>query len=173
VCELISAAPGQTARQIANQTGIDKRSLNQFLYYEGKSIRGLYVRNWRWYHSGAIQIPLPSFTEEPTTSLTTKRNAEPSPPPTTICEVLLTITEINAIREIKRMDRLAVEKAFSEEHYPSLPDVLQIELIQRLHELNKNLQTPQNPKTQSPILIPLIIVGSIAILIKIISTFSK
>ena len=164
--------PGKTARELANRLGVDKRSLNQFLHYEGKYTRGLYVREWRWYHSGVVQVPLPVIRVQSPIRTAAPNSPEPSPKPTTICGILLSISEVEVIRQIRRMDRLAVEKAFSEEHYPVLPDVLQIELVQRLHELNKTQRVIQTTQKPSPILLALAIIAiiaSIPVLIKVLS----
>ncbi len=52
-----------------------------------------------------------------------------------MCGILAGMNELSAIRQIRRLDRVAIEKSFSEDEYSSLTDVLKIELIQRLEEL--------------------------------------
>jgi len=127
ICRLIRDRPGLKSREIASRLGLNRRELNRFLWYEGKVSRGLYVRNWRWYDSGERQPPIPPAVRIPAgTGITAPR---------TVCGVLSGMNELEAIRQIRRLDMVAIEKAFSEEEYSSLPDVLKIELVQRLEQL--------------------------------------
>ena len=77
ICSFIADRQGLKSREIANQLGIDKRNLNQFLYYEGKHHWGLYVRNWRWYHSGERQIPLPLISTNGVLGPTQETSSDP------------------------------------------------------------------------------------------------
>jgi len=52
VCDLIANMPGLKSREIALRNALNRTELNRFLWGEGKESRGLYERNWRWYHSG-------------------------------------------------------------------------------------------------------------------------
>jgi hypothetical protein len=184
ICQLIGAMPGLTSREIANQLGLDKRQLNQFLWYEGKANRGLFVRNWRWYHSGSNQRTL--FPNQPRQSRSTvesrglpldlARNAENQHLNSQkLCGILASMNELDAIRQIRRLDRVAVEKAFSEEEYSSLPDVLMIELLQRLEELKNDatLQNKQKPAGLHPLVTSLLIIVAVPIAIKIIDLLSN
>lgn len=85
------------------------------------------------------------------------------------------MNELDAIRQIRRLDRLAIEKAFSEEEYPSLPDVLKIELVQRLEELKSDatLQNKQKPAGLHPLVSFMLILAAIPIVIKIIDLLSN
>jgi len=85
------------------------------------------------------------------------------------------MNELDAIRQIRRLDRLAIEKAFSEEEYPSLPDVLKIELVQRLEELKSDatLQNKQKPAGLHPLVAFVLILAAIPIVIKIIDRLSN
>lgn len=184
VCQLIGAMPGLTSRQIANRRGLDKRQLNQFLWYEGKANRGLFVRNWHWYHSGSTQPTL--FPNQLRQSMST---VEPAGLPfdsasparnqqlnsQSLCGILGSMNELDAIRQIRRLDRVAIEKAFSEEEYPSLTDVLKIELAQRLEEIKSDaaLQNRQKPAGLLPLAIFALILVSIPIVIKIFNHLSK
>lgn len=158
--------PGLKSREIASRLGVDRRELNRFLWYEGKVSRGLYERNWRWYDSGAVQPPIPLQLREPATSGT--------PSSRTVCGVLSGMDELEAIRQIRRMDKLAVEKAFNEEEYPELPDILKIELVQRLEEFKNDAMSSQRSSTTlNPFLgFGLLVVGT-AILIKVLPLLSK
>jgi hypothetical protein len=144
ICHLVEAMPGLKSREIARRLGIDRRELNRFLHYEGRINRGLYVRNWRWYSSGIHQ---PDLLQGPTSlgsrSVERSRGGASSANPEvdlpitrrTMCGILAGMNELSAIRQIRRLDRVAIEKSFSEDEYSSLTDVLKIELIQRLEEL--------------------------------------
>ncbi len=85
------------------------------------------------------------------------------------------MNELDAIRQIRRLDRVAIEKAFSEEEYSSLPDVLMIELVQRLEELKSDatLQNMQKPAGVHPLVKILLIFVMIPIVIKIIGLLSN
>lgn len=85
------------------------------------------------------------------------------------------MNELDAIRQIRRLDRVAIEKAFSEEEYPSLTDVLKIELAQRLEEIKSDaaLQNRQKPAGLHPLAIFALILVSIPIVIKIFNHLSK
>jgi hypothetical protein len=166
ICRLIRDKPGLKSREIASLVGIDRRELNRFLWYEGKVSRGLYVRNWRWYDSRAVQPPIPPQVQSPAgTGIMPSR---------ALCGVLSGMDELEAIRQIRRLDKLAIEKAFSEEEYSGLPDVLKIELVQRLEELkNEVIPSQQSSTSLHPLLsIGLLAVG-IAILVKLLALLSK
>jgi hypothetical protein len=92
-----------------------------------------------------------------------------------LCGILGAMNELDAIRQIRRLDRLAIEKAFSEEEYPSLPDVLKIELVQRLEELKTDatLQNKQKPAGLHPLVSFMLILAAIPIVIKIIDLLSN
>lgn len=184
ICQLIAAMPGLKSREIANRLGLDRRQLNQYLYYEGRASGGLYVRNWRWYHSGSIQRTLfpnqvqqsRSTVEPPGLNLDTARSAKNQQLNSQkLCGILGSMNELDAIRQIRRLDRLAIEKAFSEEEYSSLPDVLKIELVQRLEELKSEatLQNKQKPAGLHPLVTFLLILVAIPIVIKIIDLLSN
>lgn len=85
------------------------------------------------------------------------------------------MNELDAIRQIRRLDRLAIEKAFSEEEYSSLPDVLKIELVQRLEELKSEATLQNNQKRAGlhPLVTFLLILVAIPIVIKIIDLLSN
>lgn len=85
------------------------------------------------------------------------------------------MNELDAIRQIRRLDRVAIEKAFSEEEYPSLTDVLKIELVQRLEELKSDaaLQNKQKPAGLHPLVTFLLILLAIPIVIKILDLLSS
>lgn len=85
------------------------------------------------------------------------------------------MNELDAIRQIRRLDRLAIEKAFSEEEYSTLPDVLKIELVQRLEELKSDasLQNKQKPAGLHPLVTFLLILVAIPIVIKILEYLSS
>ena len=95
-------------------------------------------------------------------------------PSRALCGVLSGMDELEAIRQIRRLDKLAIEKAFSEEEYSGLPDVLKIELVQRLEELkNEVIPSQQSSTSLHPLLsIGLLAVG-IAILVKLLALLSK
>jgi hypothetical protein len=184
VCQLITAMPGMKSREIASRLGLDRRQLNQFLWYEGKVNRGLFVRNWRWYHSGSTQRPLfpnqfqqsRSAVEPPGLNVDSARPARSQQLNSQqLCGILGAMNELDAIRQIRRLDRLAIEKAFSEEEYPSLPDVLKIELVQRLEELKTDatLQNKQKPAGLHPLVSFMLILAAIPIVIKIIDLLSN
>lgn len=184
ICQLITAMPGMKSREIASRLGLDRRQLNQFLWYEGKVNRGLFVRNWRWYHSGSTQRPLfpnqfqqsRSAVEPPGLNVDSVRPARSQQLNSQqLCGILGTMNELDAIRQIRRLDRLAIEKAFSEEEYSSLPDVLKIELVQRLEELKSDatLQNKQKPAGLHPLVSFMLILAAIPIVIKIIDLLSN
>ena len=184
ICQLIGAMPGLTSREIAKRLGLDKRQLNQYLYYEGRASGGLYVRNWRWYHSGSIQRTLfpnqvqqsRSTVEPPGLNLDSARSARNQQLNSQkLCGILGSMNELDAIRQIRRLDRVAIEKAFSEEEYPSLTDVLKIELVQRLEELKSDaaLQNKQKPAGLHPLVTFLLILVAIPIVIKILEYLSS
>lgn len=144
ICHLVEVMPGLKSSEIARRLGINQRELNRFLYYEGKINRGLYVRNWRWYSSGVCQpdllqgsASLSGRSVERSRGGASSANPEDDLPIArrTLCGILSGMNELSAIRQIRRLDRVAIEKAFSEDEYSSLVDVLKIELIQRLEEL--------------------------------------
>jgi hypothetical protein len=85
------------------------------------------------------------------------------------------MNELDAIRQIRRLDRLAIEKAFSEEEYPSLPDVLKIELVQRLEELKSEaeLRSKQNHSGLHALVTFILILVSVPIVIKILDYLSS
>lgn len=85
------------------------------------------------------------------------------------------MNELDAIRQIRRLDRLAIEKAFSEEEYSSLPDVLKIELVQRLEELKSDasLQNKQKPEGLHPLVTFALMLVAIPIAIKIVDLLSN
>jgi hypothetical protein len=173
--------PGLKSREIARRLGIDdRRELNRFLHYEGKAYRGLFVRNWRWYHSGVDQPDLhPSAATNPGTSIVDNfgvgsaafdPSGSQSMASRTLCGVLRTMNELDAIRQIRRLDQLAIEKAFSEDEYTSLADLLKIELIQRLEELRKS-PTYESTSQVSPakgLIFFVLIVLAIAVLVAIL-----
>jgi len=167
VCQLIAAMPGLKSREIANRLGINKRELNRFLHNEGKEVWGLYEINWRWYCSGDGQLPLPALPIE-----TVKYK---SLQPQTICGILMAMGQLEAIRQIRRLDRIAIEKAFSEEEYSSLPDVLKIELVQRLEQLKSDAAVASRRGTPSlhPLVTFALIVAAIPVLIKLMALLSK
>ena len=84
------------------------------------------------------------------------------------------MNELEAIRQIRRLDMVAIEKAFSEEEYSSLPDVLKIELVQRLEQLkNEALAGSRGSAPLNPLVgFGLLVVG-VAILVKLIDFLSK
>ena len=166
ICRLIRDKPGLKSREIASLLGIDRRELNRFLWYEGKVSRGLYVRNWRWHDSGAVQPPIPSQVKSPpATGITPSR---------TVCGVLSGMDELDAIRQIRRLDKLAIEKAFSEEEYSGLPDVFKIELVQRLEELkNEVIPSQQSSTSLHPLLSFGLLAVGIVILVKLLALLSK
>jgi hypothetical protein len=179
VCDLIAKMPGLKSREIALRTALNKTELNRFLWGEGKDSRGLYERNWRWHHSGVETGSLfssypscPSKKELPSTPMSGAQEISAR----SICAILTSISEIEAIRQIRRLDSLAVDKAFSEEDYAVLPEVLQIELIRRHEELKTYSPLPQSYGTSRSLplaaSIPLAI-AAIAIAIKLINTFTK
>lgn len=127
--DLIARREGLTSRQIANRLGLERVEVNRFLYGEGKQTFGFVQRNWKWYLGGYTQPPLGIPQAEPTDANTPIVSA---PPTRTICGTLLTLNELSAILQIRRLDLLAVEKAFSEDEYPDLPDALKMELARRL-----------------------------------------
>ena len=184
ICQLIGAMPGLTSREIAKRLGLDKQQLNQFLWYEGKANRGLFVRNWRWHHSGSIQSTLfpnqvqqSRSTVEPSglnlDSARPARNQQLNSQK--LCGILGSMNELGAIRQIRRLDRVAIEKAFSEEEYPSLTDVLKIELVQRLEDLKTDaaLQNKQKPAGLHHLVTFLLILVAIPIVIKILEYLSS
>ena len=166
ICRLIRDKPGLKSREIASLVGIDRRELNRFLWYEGKVSRGLYVRNWRWYDSRAEQPPIPPQVRSPAGSGIT--------PSRTLCGVLSGMDELEAIRQIRRLDQLAIEKAFSEEEYSGLPDVLKVELVQRLEQLKNEVIPVQRSSTSlHPLLSFGLLAVGIAILVKLLALLSK
>ena len=166
ICRLIRDKPGLKSREIASLIGIDRRELNRFLWYEGKVSRGLYVRNWRWYDSRTEQPPIPPQVLSPAGSGIT--------PSRTVCGVLSGMDELEAIRQIRRLDKLAVEKAFSEEEYSGLPDALKIELVQRLEQLKNEVIPVQRSSTSlHPLLSLVLLAVGIAILVKLFALLSK
>jgi hypothetical protein len=80
------------------------------------------------------------------------------------------MNELGAIRQIRRLDRVAIEKDFSEEEYPSLTDMLKIELVQRLEELKSDaeLQNKLKPAGLHPLAMFALILVAIPIVIKIL-----
>jgi len=184
ICQLIAAMPGLKSREIANRLGLDRRQLNQFLWYEGKVNRGLVVRNWRWHHSGSTQRTLfpNQFQQRGATVEPPVLNVDSVSPARTqqlnsqrLCGILGSMNELDAIRQIRRLDRLAIEKAFSEEEYPSLPDVLKIELVQRLEELKSEaeLRSKQNHSGLHALVTFILILVSVPIVIKILDYLSS
>jgi hypothetical protein len=166
ICNLINNKPGLKSREIAGLVCVDQRELNRFLWYEGKVSRGLYVRNWRWYHSGTVQPPIPG----PLPGTSNSAIAAPR----TVCGVLSGMDELTAIRQIRRMDLLAVEKAHSEDDYSGLPDVLKIELVQRLEQLKAEAPLDQRSSASfHPLLSFGLMVVGIAILVKVLEMLSK
>ena len=85
------------------------------------------------------------------------------------------MNELGAIRQIRRLDRVAIEKAFSEEEYPSLTDMLKIELVQRLEELKSDaaLQNKLKPAGLQHLVTFLLILVAIPIVIKILEYLSN
>ena len=82
--------------------------------------------------------------------------------------------ELEAIRQIRRLDKLAVEKAFSEEEYSGLPDALKIELVQRLEQLKNEVIPVQRSSTSlHPLLSLGLLAVGIAILVKLFALLSK
>lgn len=166
ICKLIRDKPGLKSREIASLIGIDKRELNRFLWYEGKVSLGLYVRNWRWYNSGAVQLPIPTRAIGPA--------GPPIPPSRKVCGVLLGLDELEAIRQIRTLDKLAVEKAFSEDEYSELPEVLKVELAKRLERLkDEDPLGQQNSASVHPLLSFSLLAAGIAILVKVLALLSK
>jgi hypothetical protein len=166
ICRLIRDKPGLKSREIASLIGIDRRELNRFLWYEGKVTRGLYVRNWRWYDSGAVQPLIPPQLQDPAGSGLT--------PSHTVCGVLSNMNELEAIRQIRRLDQVAIEKAFSEEEYSGLPDVLKIELVQRLEQLKKDaMQGRKSSASFHPLLSFGLLAAGMVLLVKLLALLSK
>jgi len=118
--------PGLKSREIALRTALNRTELNRFLWGEGKDSRGLYERNWRWYHSGVETKPLFTANPKGSESQAIQTGGAQGAPVRSICAILASISEIEAIRQIRRLDTLAIDKAFSEEEYVILPEVLQI-----------------------------------------------
>jgi len=176
VCDLIANMPGLKSREIALRTALNRTELNRFLWGEGKDSRGLYERNWRWYHSGVETRSL--FTANPRGNepQTIQTGGAQVAPVRGICAILASISEIEAIRQIRRLDTLAIDKAFSEEEYAILPEILQIELVRRLEELKTDSTSPQDHGKSGGLRlsasIPLAI-AAIAIAIKLINTLAK
>lgn len=84
------------------------------------------------------------------------------------------MAEIEAIRQIRRLDKLAIEKAFSEEEYPALPDVLKIELVQRLEQLRSEEASRQRKSASlHPLLSFSIVVIGLAVLVKVMTYLAK
>lgn len=177
--QLVAAMPGLKSREIANRLGIDKRQLNQYLWHEGRSNRGLFVRNWRWYQSGSTQRTLfpnqvqqsRATVERPGLNLdSASHSINQQLNSQKLCGILGSMNELDAIRQIRRLDRVAIEKAFSEEEYSSLADVLKIELVQRLEELKNDaaLQNKLKPAGLQPLVTFLLILVAIPIVIKIL-----
>jgi len=167
---------GLKSREIALRTALNRTELNRFLWGEGKDSRGLYERNWRWHHSGVETTSLFSADTSINGLPPIKTGGAQVTPGRGICAILVSISEIEAIRQIRRLDMLAIEKALSEEEYAILPEVLQIELIRRLEEQKTASVSPQSKGRPGglPLFasIPLAI-AAIAIAIKLISTLAK
>lgn len=164
VCQFITANPGRKSRVIASSLGLDKRELNRFLSYEGKQSWGLFVVNWRWYASGDIQIPIP-LDGGP---------QDPAMTPLTVCGVLAGMPELEAIRQIRRLDRVGVEKAFSEAEYSSLQDALKIELVQRLEQLKREAVTSQPARAAlHPFVSLALLVVGVAMLVRLLLMLLK
>ena len=176
VCDLIANMPGLKSREIALRTVLNRTELNRFLWGEGKDSWGLYERNWRWHHSGVETRPLFAANLRGNESQAIQTGGAQRAPVRGICAILASISEIEAIRQIRRLDTLAVDKAFSEEEYAMLPEALQIELVRRLEELKANSASPQERSKSGglplSVSIPLAITA-IAIAIKLISTLAK
>jgi hypothetical protein len=82
--------------------------------------------------------------------------------------------ELEAIRQIRRLDKVAIEKAFSEEEYSGLPDVLKIELVQRLEQLtNEALQGQRSSTSLHPLLTFSLVAVGITILVKVLTLLSR
>jgi hypothetical protein len=184
ICQLIEAMAGLKSREIANRLGIDKRELNKFLWKEGKEIWGLYERNWRWYRSAHVQphLPMPPHkTDEPKDGPlggclgSSTPNGDQLLQPQTVCGILMAMGQLEAIRQIRRLDRLAIEKAFSEEEYLSIPDVLKIELVQRLEQLKSEAvgESKRPGASHHPLVTLALIAAAIPIVIKLLDLLSK
>jgi len=131
--DLITRREGLSGRQIASRLGLERVEVNRFLHGEGKQNFGLVQRNWKWHLNEYIQPQLSISQTEPAGD---NAPSVPIPPTRSMCGTLLTFNELSAILQIRRLDLLAVEKAFSEDEYPDLPDALKMELARRLAELN-------------------------------------
>lgn len=184
VCEVVYNRPGLTAREIAKRLGIDRREMNRFLDGEGLQRRSLIVKAWRWYPSDYVQPPL-SFHDQPSKDT----NGEPGrllavhlatseASPRTLCGVLKGMDELGAIREIRRLDLLAIEKAFSEAEYAELSEALQIELVQRLEEI-KQLEARKPPQRSGGnrlirwLVIGVALYGGVILVLKILHVLSR
>ena len=141
--DLIARREGLSGRQIASRLGLEKVEVNRFLHGEGNQNFGLVQRNWKWYLNEYIQPQLSISQTEPAGD---NAPSAPIPPTRSMCGTLLTLNELSAILQIRRLDLLAVEKAFSEDEYTDLPDALKIELGRRLAELNEQPSSRPLPR---------------------------
>jgi hypothetical protein len=84
------------------------------------------------------------------------------------------MNELEAIRQIRRLDQVAIEKAFSEEEYSGLPDVLKIELVQRLEQLkNDAMQGWKGSASFHPLLSFGLLAAGMVLLVKLLALLSK
>jgi hypothetical protein len=184
VCQVVLDRPGLKSREIAQHLGIDRRDLNRFLWGEGLQNRSLIARNWRWYPSDYIQPPLVS---QPRLRIDAVRAiARPvtddikaiEAPPRTLCGVLKSMDELGAIREIRRLDLLSIEKAFSEVEYADLSEALQIELVRCLEEIKQLEAGRKAPRSTGNLLLRWMVIGvalygGIILVSKILHVLSK
>lgn len=184
VCSVVQNRPGLTSREISQHLGIDKRETNRFLYGEGLQRRSLIVKNRRWYLSDYIQQPL-GFGGLSNVDANSENGklldggpASSESSPRTLCGVLKSMDELAAIREIRRLDLLAVEKAFSETEYAELSEALQIELVRRLEELKQSEARKQPQRSTGNLLMRWMVIGvalygGITLILKILYVLSK
>lgn len=184
VCNVVQNRPGLTSREISRQLGIDRRETNRFLYGEGLQRRSLIVKNWRWHPSDYTQPPL-AFggrsnvdANSENGQLLAVRLANSEPSSRSLCGVLKSMAELAAIREIRRLDLLAIEKAFSETEYAELSDALQIELVRRLEELKQSEARKQPQRSTGNLLMRCMVIGvalygGMTLILKILHVLSK
>lgn len=184
VCNVVQNRPGLTSREISQHLGIDKRETNRFLHGEGLQRRSLIIKDWRWHPSDYIQTPL-GFGGQPTVDANTAngqllavRLASSEPSSRTLCGVLKSMAELAAIREIRRLDLLAIEKAFSETEYAELSEALQIELVRRLEELKQSEARRQPQRSTGNFLMRCMVIGvalygGMTLILKILHVLSK
>ena len=146
----VTANPGQTGREIANRLGLERSTVNSFLYSEGREMHGLAVRNWRW-SSGYM-------SRRPTTH--TPPNP-PAPPDRTICGNLAQLSLTQATIKIRTLSLEIVELAFAEDEYNLLDDRLKAELSIRRTELLKLAPITKASSGPSPVIWLLIIIGGL------------